>query len=123
MSKQHMAETLARLITEGMCLKPSTPSESRQILVKLSDFINKEGAYISFLEDNKITIETFFFDPLLSIELEETNLHFIPITDTGWLDALLLVLKFIHLNNLEEKKRKDIENKQRKTAEDEFDWI
>mgnify|MGYP003154741929 CR=1 FL=1 len=81
------------------------------------------SSVISLWKNRRITVESIFFDPLLSIELEKTTIQCIPITDEGWLDAVFEVLKFLHVRSV---KKLEEEAEKRKTEDEfnkEFDWI
>ena len=97
--------------------------ECNVFLKDLHEFINTETGLTAYYKNRKVTIESIFFDPLLSVELEKTTIQCIPITDEGWLDAVFEVLKFMHVRAA--KKREEDREARKKEEEDnkDLDWI
>ena len=94
-------------------------------MIELVLFINNEGNYNSYHYNNRITIETFFYDPLLEVYVEtnKKTLQFVPITDDGWLDPIFDILKFIYIN-YENEIQKELKIRIKKENEHkELDWI
>ena len=89
--------------------------ECNMFMKELNDFINTETTLSSYYKNRKVTIESIFFDPLLSVELEKTTIQCIPITDEGWIDAIFEVVKFMHVRAA--KKREEEREKRKKQDE------
>ncbi len=122
-SRKEVVEVIGNLIKNGINMDNYNIFECNMFMKELSEFINAETHLSCEYAGKKITIESVFFTPLVSVELEKTTIQCIPITDEGWIDAVFEVIKFMHLKELE---RKEIEQqKRKKKIEDdkEFDWI
>ncbi len=122
-NRSDLVQSVAQLIKNGINMDGYNLFECNLFMKELNDFINTETTLSSYYKDRKVTIESIFFDPLLSVELEKTTIQCIPVTDEGWLDAIFEVLKFLHVKAVatrekeREKRRKEDEN------DKEFDWI
>lgn len=121
--RTELVQTIANLVKNGINMDGYNLFECNLFMKELNDFINTETTLSSYYKNRKITVESIFFDPLLSIELEKTTIQCIPITDEGWLDAIFEVIKFMHVRAA--KKREEEREKLKKQAEanKEFDWI
>jgi hypothetical protein len=122
-NRTELVQTIANLVKNGINMDGYNLFECNLFMKELNDFINTETTLSSYYKNRKITVESIFFDPLLSIELEKTTIQCIPITDEGWLDAVFEVVKFMHVRAA--KKREEERENLRKEAEanKEFDWI
>ena len=118
-----LVKTLSGLIKNGINMDNYNIFECNIFMKDLHAFINSKTHLNAHYSTNKITIESVFFDPLLSVELEKTTIQCIPITDEGWIDAVFEILKFIHIKA--EAKREKEKQKKRKEEETnkELDWI
>ena len=119
MNKEEVVRVIGDFVKNGLNLDDSNTFECNLFMKELFEFINKETHYNAHYSGKKVSIESVFFDPLLSVELEKTTVHCIPVTDEGWIDAVFEVIKFIHIREVT--KRDKIE-KQIKDSK-EFDWI
>ena len=122
-NKKKIANFLSNIINHGIDLSPLDHKGSLHFFIEIADFINSEGAFSAQRKGRKMVIETFFYDPILSIELEKTSIYFIPTSDSEWLDPFFLVLKFIRFNNIEKIKKQQEEKKKMKELMDEFEWL
>ena len=122
-NRSEIVESIASLIENGINMDGYNMFECNLFLKDLHDFINNESSLTAYYKNRKVTIESIFFDPLLSVELEKTTIQCIPITDEGWLDAVFEVLKFMHIRAA--KKRQEEIEKQKKINQDnkDLDWI
>lgn len=121
--KEVLAKTLARAIKNGVEMNLGV-LERNKFLLDLTYFINKDALFCANYNNNRVTIESIFYDPILSVDFENSNLHCIPVTDDGdWIDAVFVVFKFIHLSDekTQEAKKKKIKKINIDTGE--FDWI
>ena len=122
-NKNEVAKFLSNVINEGIGLSPLNGIQRIEYLEKLHEFINNEGAFNSYLEDNRIVIETFIHDPILAVDLENESIFFIPISDSDWLDPLLTVLRFVRIAEIEEIYKEELTKKEIEEANKQFDWI
>jgi hypothetical protein len=123
LNRTQLVESIAGLIKNGINMDGYNLFECNLFLKELNDFINTETSLSSYYKNRKVTIESIFFDPLLSVELEKTTIQCIPITDEGWLDAVFEVVKFMHVRAA---KRREEEAKKRKNEDEDnkqFDWL
>jgi len=122
-NRSEIVESIVSLIKNGICMDGYNMFECNVFLKELHEFINEETTLTSYYKNRKVTIESIFFDPLLSVELEKTTIQCIPITDEGWLDAVFEVLKFMHIRAA--KKREEEREARKKQEEDnkDLDWI
>ena len=122
-SRSTLVESMASLIKDGINMDGYNMFECNLFLKDLHDFINTETTLTAYYKNRKVTIESVFFDPLLSVELEKTTIQCIPITDEGWLDAVFEVLKYMHIRAAK-KRQEEIERlKKEEKDSKEFDWI
>ena len=122
-NRSEIVESIASLIKDGICMDGYNMFECNVFLKELHEFINEETTLTSYYKDRKVTIESIFFDPLLSVELEKTTIQCIPITDEGWLDAVFEVLKFKHLRAAKKREEEREKQKQKDKDDKELDWI
>ena len=122
-NKNEVARFLSDIINEGIGLSPLNRLQRIEYLERLHEFINNEGAFNSYLEDNRIVIETFIHDPILAVDLENESIFFIPISDSDWLDPLLTVLRFVRIAEIEETYKEELTKKEIEEANKQFDWI
>ncbi len=123
LNRTQLVESIAGLIKNGINMDGYNLFECNLFLKELNDFINAETSLSSYYKNRKVTIESIFFDPLLSVELEKTTIQCIPITDEGWLDAVFEVVKFMHVRAA---KHREEEAKKRKNEDEDnkqFDWL
>jgi len=121
--RTELVNSIASLIKDGINMDGYNMFECNLFLKDLYDYINQESGLTAHYSNRKVTIESIFFDPLLSVELEKTTIQCIPITDDGWLDAVFEVLKFMHLR-AEKRQQEEIERKRKQEENNkELDWI
>ena len=122
-NRTEIVQSIASLIKSGINMDGYNIFECNEFLKDLHMFINEDTTLTAYYKNSKVTIESIFFDPLLSVELEKTTIQCIPITDEGWMDAVFEVLKFVHIRAIN-RKQKEIENQKKQEEENkEFDWI
>ncbi len=122
-NRSEIVESIASLIKNGICMDGYNIFECNVFLKELHEYINEETTLTSYYKNRKVTIESIFFDPLLSVELEKTTIQCIPITDEGWLDAVFEVLKFMHIRAAKKREEEREKQKQKDKDEKELDWI
>ncbi len=123
MNKDVIIRVIGDFIKNGLNLDDHNTFECNLFMKELFEFINKDTHYNAHYSGKRVSIESIFFDPLLSVELEKTTVHCIPVTDEGWIDAVFEVIKFVHLR--EQARREKIKKQKLKEIQDnkEFDWI
>ena len=122
-SREEIIKIIADLIRNGIDMDNHTTIECSLFMKELSQFVNTNTHLNAHYYGSKVTIESVFFDPLLSVELDKTTIQCIPVTDEGWIDAVFEIVKFMHLR--EENRREKERKLKKKIKEDnkEFDWI
>jgi len=122
-SKTELVKVVSSLINNGINMDNYNIFECNVFMKDLYGFINTNTHLNAHYSNRKITIESVFFDPLLSVELDKTTIQCIPITDEGWIDAVLELVKFMHIR-AEKKKEKEIEQRKKEIEHNkELDWI
>jgi hypothetical protein len=122
-SKNELVSIIADLIRNGINMDNYNIFECDAFMEDLYNFINANTHLNAHYLNKKITIESVFFDPLLSVELDKTTIQCIPITDEGWLDAVFEVLKFMYIRS-ENVKEKELKQKKKQEEDNkELDWI
>jgi hypothetical protein len=121
--RTELVRTIANLVKNGINMDGYNLFECNLFMKELNDFINTETTLSSYYKNRKITVESIFFDPLLSIELEKTTIQCIPITDEGWLDAIFEVIKFMHVRAAKKREEERENLKKQAETDKEFDWI
>ena len=118
-----LVEAIGDLIKNGINMDGCNIFECNLFMKELHDFINTQTGLSAHYKDKKVTIESIFFDPLLSVELDKTTIQCIPITDEGWIDALFEVLKFMHIKEISERLKEAERLKKERESNKELDWI
>lgn len=121
--RSELVETIASLIKNGINMDGYSLFECNMFMKELNDFINTETTLSSYYKNRKVTIESIFFDPLLSVELEKTTIQCIPITDEGWIDAIFEVVKFMHVRAAKKREEEREKRKKQDEVNKEFDWL
>jgi hypothetical protein len=121
--RTELVRTIANLVKNGINMDGYNLFECNLFMKELNDFINTETTLSSYYKNRKITVESIFFDPVLSIELEKTTIQCIPITDEGWLDAIFEVIKFMHVRAAKKREEERENLKKQAETDKEFDWI
>ena len=124
--KSQITNLMKRILSKGIDLEISDKVEELTLLIKMHRFVNNRAKFRSHIEETKITIETIWFDPLLSVEIERGVMSVIPITDGGYSDALLEVIHFFFFMEQRRVPKKSPKKKAAKPKENdpnEFDWI
>ena len=123
MNKSELVKNIAELIKNGMNMDQYNTFECNLFMKELNDFINVNSHFNSHYSGDKISIESVFFDPLLSVELDKTTIYCIPVNDEGWIDAVFEVVQFTHIREADRRAKEEERRKQKKEDEKEFDWL
>ena len=123
MNKSELVKNIADLIKNGLNMDLYNTFECNLFMKDMNEYINLNSHFNSHYSGSKILIESIFFEPLLSVELDKTTIHCIPVNDEGWIDAVFEVLKFTHIR--ESQKREKEQERKKKEADDnkQFDWL
>ena len=122
-NRTEIVESIANLIKYGINMDGYNIFECNLFMKELHEFINVDSGLTSYYKNGKVTIESIFFDPLLSVELEKTTIQCIPITDEGWIDAVFEILKFMHIRASKKREEEAKKRKKQDKENKEFDWI
>ena len=123
MNKDELVKNIADLIKNGINMDFYNTFECNLFMKELNEFINVSSHFNSHYTGNKILMESIFFEPLLSVELDKTTIHCIPVNDEGRIDAVFEVVKFVHLRESEKKEKESQKRKKQEEDNKEFDWI
>ena len=74
-NRSEIVGSIVSLIKIGINMDGYNIFECNVFLKELHDFINEETTLTSYYKNRKVTIESIFFDPLLSVELEKTPIQ------------------------------------------------
>ena len=121
--RAEVIKVVGNLIKYGINMDNYNVYQCNLFLKELCNFLNETTTFSAIYSDNKVTIESVFFDPIVIIELDKTTIHCIPVTDEGWIDAVFEIIKFMHIRE-GERREKAIKKKKREQEDNkEFDWI
>jgi hypothetical protein len=123
MNNSEIVKNIADLIKNGLNMDLYNTFECNLFMKEMNEFINVNSHFNAHYSGNKILIESVFFEPLLSVELDKTTINCIPVNDEGWMDAVFEVLKFTHLRETERRVKEEEKKKQKEKDDKEFDWI
>ena len=119
--KSEIIELIRSILKYGIDIDAPNKIAELKFLLDLHRFINKKGKLRSYIEESRITIETLWYDPMVSVEIDNGLMYVIPITDEGFYDALSEIIHFI---TFMEVKRKTTEVKpEKKPKIPDFEWI
>ena len=111
------------ILSKGIKIGDQSSRKIKLTAKKISLILNTgHSPFIGYVHDEgkTIHIETSYFDPVLSVEVSDKGIFFIPLVDTGWHGAFFEVLKIVYLL---EQQTIVKEVKEEKESLDEFDWI
>lgn len=115
--KKDIVNLIKSILNSGIDLETKSKPEELNLLIDIHKFVNSRGKMRSYIEESRIIIETIWYDPIMSVEVENGVMETIPITDEGFFDALSEVMYFF--SKEEEKKIKE----KTKIDPNEFEWI
>ena len=119
--KDEIIEIIRSILKYGIDVETPNKIAELKFLLDLHRFINKKGKLRSYIEETKITIETLWYDPMVSVEIDNGLLYVIPVTDEGFYDALSEIIHFITFMEVQ---RKTTEVKpEKKPKIPDFEWI
>jgi hypothetical protein len=122
-SKLELTYVIRTILKYGIDIGTNNKIAELKFLVDLHRFINNKGKLRSYIEESKLTIETLWYDPMVSVELENSLMYVIPITDEGFYDALSEIIHFITFIETKRRVTDDKPKKKIKPNPNEFDWI
>jgi hypothetical protein len=119
--KKHIVNLVRSMFTHGIDLEFNSKVEELKFLVDIHRFINNRGKLRSYIEEAKIIIETLWFDPLITVEVENGIMSIIPTTDDeAVFSALTEIMYFISFYEIRKTKKK---KKPPKPKVPDFEWI
>ena len=122
-TRAEIVKMVADLIKNGINMDNYSIFDCNLFMKDLADFINATSPFNAHYTGGKISIESVFFDPMLSVELEKTTIHCIPVNDEGWIDAVFEVIKYLHLKESEKRQKELEKRKQQEEDNKQFDWL
>jgi len=121
--KSEIIEIIRSILKYGIDIDTPNKIAELKFLVDLHRFINKKGKLRSYIEESRITIETLWYDPMVSVEIDNGLMYVIPITDEGFYDALSEIIHFITFMEVNRKVTTTEPEKKPKVTESDFEWI
>ena len=111
-SSEDMILKLANIIKNGMAFDTKITDQKRdRYKADLVSFIAETPYYTAFYDSDTMTImvETSYFDPLICVDITNSGIFFLPLTEKGYYRAFMKVIEFFML---QEKKLKEEEEQQ-----------
>ena len=121
--KSEIIEIIRSILKYGIDIDAPNKIAELKFLVDLHRFINNKGKLRSYIEESKLTIETLWYDPMVSVEVDNGLIYVIPITDEGFYDALSEIIHFITFMEVKRKVTSTEPEKKPKVTENDFEWI
>ena len=121
--KFEIIDMIRSILKYGIDIGTENKIGELKFLVDLHRFINNKGKLRSYIEESKITIETLWFDPMVSVEIDNGLMYVIPITDDGFYDALSEIIHFITFMEVKRKVTTTKPDKKPKVSESDFEWV
>ena len=110
------------IIQDGIDVETKLRAYELKMLYDMRRFIENTKRHHCALEDDKIVIETLYYEPLAEVEIIKSVLYITPINDDGFYDALTSVLQY--LSGIKETKKIKFKKKEKpKMTENDFEWI
>tara|TARA_Y100001937_G_C6994884_1_gene273794 strand:+ start:159 stop:563 length:405 start_codon:yes stop_codon:yes gene_type:complete len=111
-SSEDMILKLANIIKNGMAFDTKITDQKRdRYKADLVSFIAETPYYTAFYDSDTMTImvETSYFDPLICVDITNSGIFFLPLTEKGYYRAFMKVIEFFML---QEKKLKEEEQQE-----------
>jgi hypothetical protein len=121
--KVEVIDMIRSILKYGIDIDAPNKIAELKFLVDLHRFINSKGKLRSYIEESKLTIETLWYDPMVSVELDNSLMYIIPITDEGFYDALSEIIHFITFMEVKRKVTSTEPEKKPKVSDSDFEWI
>ena len=121
--KVEIIDMIRSILKYGIDIDAPNKIAELKFLVDLHRFINNKGKLRSYIEETKLTIETLWYDPMVSVELDNGLMYVIPITDEGFYDALSEIIHFITFMEVNRKVTSTEPEKKPKVTENDFEWV
>jgi hypothetical protein len=121
--KIEIIDMIRSILKYGIDIDAPNKIAELKFLVDLHRFINNKGKLRSYIEESKLTIETLWYDPMVSVELDNGLMYVIPITDEGFYDALSEIIHFITFMEVKRKVTSTEPEKKPKVTDSDFEWI
>ena len=121
--KSEIIELIRSILKYGIDIDTPNKIAELKFLLDLHRFINKKGKLRSYIEESRITIETLWYDPMVSVEIDNGLMYVIPITDEGFYDALSEIIHFITFMEVNRKTTDIQPDEKPKVTENDFEWV
>jgi|TARA_E500000305_G_C3926642_1_gene190796 hypothetical protein len=122
-NRSEVVKIIADLIKNGINFDNISVYECNLFMKELAEFVNVSTHLNAHYTGPRISIESVFFEPLLSVELDKTTIQCIPMSDEGWIDAVFEVVKFMHIKEEEERDKRQKKQKQVEQDNRDLDWL
>ncbi len=122
-NRSEVVKIIADLIKNGINFDNISLYECNLFMKELAEFVNANTHLNAHYTGQKISMESVFFEPLLSVELDKTTIQCIPMSDEGWIDAVFEVVKFMHIKEEENRDKKHKKQKQVEQDNRDLDWL
>ena len=125
MNKKELNSAMKSILRYGIKMDTKSQEEDDDYILELSMFINQSHSYNAIHEpnQNRILVETVYFNPISYIEISNGTLSFIPVTDEGFFPVMMKVLEFIAERSRKEETERTKKKREEKVPDDIFDWV
>ena len=113
---------VASILKNGVDVRTKNRSQELRLLHDISSYVNKKTKFSAYVENDIITIETPYYDPLMIVDVDNSIMSLIPVTDYDYFDVLKTVIEFVISKELSNNKKVPKKPKY-VVKDDEFDWI
>ena len=119
LKKSDIPKLIEAIIKNGIDVQTNIRAYELKMLYEMKTFIQETKRHHCALEDDKLVIETLYYEPLAEVEITKSILYITPINDIGFYDALVSVLHY--LADIKEPKKIKFKKSQSKLSD--FEWI
>jgi hypothetical protein len=105
------------ILTYGINLELTTKAQELKTLIDMHRFINNKSNLKSYIEETRITIETPYYEPLVIVEIDNSVLSIIPVSDDDIYESLSVILEFIYSKYRKKLKKKKV------VSPNDFEWV
>tara|TARA_A100001201_G_scaffold98334_1_gene84756 strand:+ start:225 stop:617 length:393 start_codon:yes stop_codon:yes gene_type:complete len=111
------------LLIKGVNVNTKIRASELKLIYDLCRFIEEQGQFHCSLEDEKIILETLYYEPLAEIEINKSILHITPINDENYFTAISAVMNFFYQQEKSELETKQERKNNKKIDPNAFEWI
>jgi len=109
------------IIKDGIDVQTKIRASELKLLYDMRRFIEKTSRHHCALEEDKLVVETLYYEPLAEVEIIKSILYITPVNDRGFYDALVSILQYF--SNIQQPKKFKKELDKKKKEEYDFEWI